>query len=349
MASFYLGCNRSKRSVVLDLKQEAGRKALFKLAESADVLMHNFRPEPAKRLGISFEILERVNPRLVYLATYGYRADGPLGSRAAYDDIIQAGSGLAMLQSLVAGEPRFVPSILCDKAASSAVVSAILAALFERERSGRGQAVEVPMFETMVSFVMVEHLYGETFIPKADQAGYKRILNKDRRPYRSKDGYIALLPYTDSHWREFCTLINRQDILVDPRFASLTTRLANVDHVYSTLAELCATRTNAQWIKLLEPTNVPHGPVNSLEDLLTDPQLEATGYWSELEHPSEGRLRIPGIAQRFSRTPPEINRHAPRLGEHSLQVLQEVGIPDHEIDSMLESGATRIASDSQLI
>lgn len=344
MASFYLGCNRNKRSIVLDLKQEAGRKALFKLAESADVLMHNFRPEPAKRLGISFELLEEINPRLVYLATYGYRADGPLGSRAAYDDIIQAGTGLAMLQSVVAGEPRFIPSIVCDKAASSAVVSAVLAALFERERSGRGQAVEVPMFETLVSFVMVEHLYGETFIPKAEQAGYKRILNKDRRPYRSKDGYFALLPYTDGHWREFCGLVERSDILNDPRFASLTTRLTNIDHVYSTLAELCVTRTNAEWTSLLRESNVPHGPVNSLEDLLTDPQLKATGYWSEMDHPSEGRLRIPGIAQRFSRTPPSVTQHAPSLGEHSVEILKEAGFADFEIKKMIEIGVTRVST-----
>lgn len=346
MASFYLGCNRNKRSVVLDLKQDAGRKALFKLAETADVLMHNYRPEPASRLGVSFEAFAAVNPRLVYLATYGYRADGPMGPRAAYDDIIQAGSGLAALQAVVAGAPRFVPSIVCDKATSAAVVSAVLAALFERERSGRGQAVEVPMFETLVSFVMVEHLYGETFIPPADQAGYKRILNPDRRPYRSKDGWFALLPYTDGQWREFCTLIGRADILADPCFATLADRLAHIDRVYATLAELCATRTNAQWTELLERSNVPHGPVNSLHDLLTDPQLEATGYWSEVDHPTEGRLRLPGIAPRFSRTAPQITRHAPRLGEHSVQVLLEAGIPAGEIDAMLQSGATRIALDA---
>lgn len=341
MASFYLGCNRNKRSVVLDLKQASGREALFKLAESADVLMHNYRPGPARRLGISFEALAAINPRLVVLATYGYRADGPMGERAAYDDIIQAGSGLAALQGVVAGEPRFVPSIVCDKAASAAVVSAVLAALFERERSGLGQLVEVPMFETMVSFVMVEHLYGETFIPAAEAPGYKRILNKDRRPYRSKDGHFALLPYTDAQWREFCALVARPDILQDPCFASVRTRLTHVDRVYATLADICATRTNAQWTELLAPSNVPHGPVNTLSDLLHDPQLAATGYWMDVSHPSEGRLRMPGIAPRFSRTPPGLQRHAPGLGEHSVQVLEEVGYAASAIDAMLRSGATR--------
>ena len=212
MAAFYLGCNRSKRSIVLDLKQDAGRNALFKLAETADVLMHNYRPEPAKRLGVEYEAFEKINPRLVYLATYGYRSAGPMGPKAAYDDIIQAGSGLAALQSVVAGQPRFLPTIVADKTSSNGVVSALLAGLFARERTGKGQAIEVPMFETLVSFVMVEHLYGETFRPALETAGYKRVLNKERRPYPSKDGYFALLPYTDGHWKEFCGLVGRPDL-----------------------------------------------------------------------------------------------------------------------------------------
>ena len=236
MAAFYLGCNRSKRSIVLDLKQDSGRKALFKLAETADVLMHNYRPDPAKRLGVEYEKFEKINPRLVYVAAYGYRAAGPMGAKAAYDDIIQAGSGLAALQSVVAGQPRFLPTIVADKTSSNGVVSALLAALFARERTGKGQAVEVPMFETLVSFVMVEHLYGETFMPALDTAGYKRVLNKERRPYPSKDGYFALLPYTDGHWREFCVLVGRDDLAKDPRFQGMANRLKNVEQYYSTLA-----------------------------------------------------------------------------------------------------------------
>jgi crotonobetainyl-CoA:carnitine CoA-transferase CaiB-like acyl-CoA transferase len=341
MAAFYLGCNRNKRSIVLDLKTAEGRAALFKMAETADVIMHNFRPEPAKRLGVSYEVFQKINPRIVYLATYGYRADGPLGPRAAYDDIIQAGTGFAILQTAVTDEPRFLPSIVCDKTSSNGVVSALLAGLFERERSGKGQAIEVPMYETLVSFVMVEHLYGETFIPKLESAGYKRILSKERRPYPSKDGYFALLPYTDGHWREFCELTGRQDILKDPRFASLGIRLENISLVYSTLAEICATRTNAEWNALLAKSNVPHGPVNSLEDLLTDPQLEATGYWHEMDHPTEGKIRMPGIAPRFSRTKPEITRHQPMLGEHSVEILEEFGFSKAHIAGMIEAGATK--------
>jgi crotonobetainyl-CoA:carnitine CoA-transferase CaiB-like acyl-CoA transferase len=341
MAAFYMACNRSKRGIVLDLKQEAGRKALFKLAETADVLMHNYRPSPAKRLGVEYEKFQKINPRLIYLATYGYRADGPLGPKAAYDDIIQAGSGMAALQTVVAGAPRFLPTIVADKTSSNGVVSALLAALYEREKSGQGQSVEVPMFETLVSFVMVEHLYGETFRPAIETAGYKRVLNKERKPYPSKDGYFALLPYTDGHWREFCQLVGREDLLNDQRFTSLASRLANVGDYYATLSELCKQRTNAEWTELLKNSNVPHGPVNTLEDLLEDKHLHATGFWKELEHPSEGKIRAPDIAPRFSRTKPEIRRLQPRLGEHSVEVLEEAGFSKAEIDAMVTSGATR--------
>src|SRR5258707_15561897 len=183
--------------------------------------MHNYRPDPAKRLGVQYEAFEKINPRLVYLATYGYRSAGPMGAKAAYDDIIQAGSGLASLQSVVAGQPRFLPSIVADKTSSNGVVSALLAALYAREKTGKGQAVEVPMYETLVSFVMVEHLYGETFIPALDTAGYKRVLNKERRPYPSKDGYFALLPYTDGHWRGFFILVGREELGKEPPFPGI--------------------------------------------------------------------------------------------------------------------------------
>lgn len=341
MAAFFLGCNRNKRSIVLDLKQEQGRAAFNRLARDADVLVHNFRPEPAARLGLDYETLKEINPRLICAATYGYRADGPMGPQAAYDDIIQAVAGVADMQRCISGEPRFFPTVAADKSTSNGVVIAVLAALVERAQSGLGQAIEIPMYETMVSYLLVEHLFGETFMPKIGSAGYKRILNAERRPYATKDGYLALLPYTDTHWREFCRLIGQPELSSDARFLTLGDRLANVEEFYAYLGEIAATRTNKEWLTLLEGSNVPHGPVNSIEDLLEDEQLQATGFWKEVDHPSEGRIRMTDIPQRFSRTPPEITRLQPQLGEHSAEVLAEAGYDPAEIENMIASGITR--------
>src|SRR6266566_2593668 len=242
MAAFYLACNRNKRSLVLDLKQAAGRGALLRLAATADVILHNFRPGPAARLGLEYEAFRAVNPRLVYCATYGFRARGPYGDKPAYDDVIQAAAGLASLQAPLVGEPRYVPTIVADKTSSLAVLSAVLSALFHRERTGEGQAIEVPMFETVVAYVMVEHLYGETFVPPLETAGYERILNRWRRPFRTRDGYLAVVPYTDADWRAFFAVAGRPDLLADPRFTTLESRLANIEVLYEELSKIVATR-----------------------------------------------------------------------------------------------------------
>ena len=340
MASFYLGCNRNKRSIVLDLKSESGREVLNALAKHADVVLHNFRTAPAKRLGLTYAQLSTANPSIICAAAYGYRSEGPMGARAAYDDIIQAGTGMASLQSVIDGEPRFVPSVVADKTTSQAFTIAILAALVERERSGVGQDIEVPMFETLVANVMVEHLFGETFVPAVGTAGYKRILNSERRPYRTKDGFFALLPYTDGHWQEFSIKVGRPELGEDERFLTLQSRLAHVEEYYALLGEIAATRTNAEWSALLADSNIPHGPVNTLEDLLDDEQLNATGFWKEVEHPTEGRLRMPDVPQRFGRTPTDIRRLPPRLGEHSAEILREAGYSDEAIEELTDKGVT---------
>lgn len=341
MAALFLGSNRNKRSIVLDLKKPDGIRALYRMVEKADVLMHNLRPDPAARLGLQYPTLENLNPRLIYVAAYGYRAAGPMGDKPAYDDIIQAASGLAHLQSVIAGEPRYVPTIVADKTGSNAVITAVLAALYEREKSGRGQAVEVTMFESLVSYIMAEHLYGAVFLPQEHEAGYGRVLHKERRPFATRDGYIALTPYTDANWREFCALIGHLDILEDPCFASLSVRINNVGKVNAKLAEVCATRTTAEWMSLLGDSNVPHGPVNSLNDLLSDEQLLATGYWKEFDHPTEGRIRSPDVASTYSRTPGSIRQLQPRLGEHSIEILGEFGFTSAEIDRLAAGGVTR--------
>jgi crotonobetainyl-CoA:carnitine CoA-transferase CaiB-like acyl-CoA transferase len=344
MASFYLGCNRNKRSLVLDFKQPAGREALFRMARDADVLMHNFRPQVAARFGFEYEKFQAINPRLVYCATYGFRAAGPYGAKPAYDDIIQAATGLAALQAPLVGDPRYLPTIVADKTSSMAVLSSVLAALVYRERTGRGQALEVPMFESVAAWMMVEHLYGAAFVPPLDAPGYKRILNRWRRPFATKDGYLAVLPYTDANWRTFFELSGRLDLLEDPRYATLASRLANIETLYEELGKIVAGRTNAEWLEALEGANVPAMVVNTLETILHDPQLEATGFWKIVEHPTEGTLRTTDIPTTYSETPGAIRRLPPRFGEHSVEVLREFGFAQGEIDAMLASGATRSAA-----
>ena len=342
MGAFYLACNRNKRSLVLDLKQTAGRAALLRLAATADVILHNFRPGPAARLGLEYEPFRAVNPRLVYCATYGFRARGPYGTKPAYDDVIQAAAGLASLQTPLVGEPRYMPTIVADKTSSLAVLSAVLSALFHRERTGEGQAIEVPMFETVVAYVMVEHLYGETFVPPIETAGYKRILNRWRRPFRTTDGYLAVVPYTDADWRAFFALAGRADLQADPRFRTLESRLANIETLYEELAKIIAGRSSAEWLEALDRASVPAMVVNTLETLLVDPQLEATGFWKIVEHPTEGTLRVPDIPTTYSRTPAEIRRLPPRLGEHSREVLREAGFSEAEVDDLRASGVTSL-------
>jgi crotonobetainyl-CoA:carnitine CoA-transferase CaiB-like acyl-CoA transferase len=343
MGAFYLAVNRNKRSIVLDLKQASGREVLHRLAANADVLLHNYRPQAAKRLGMSYETFRALNPGIVYVGTYGFRAAGPYGDKPAYDDIIQAASGIASLQASLFGEPKYVPTIVADKTSSMTVLVAVLAALHHKARTGEGQEVEVPMFESMAAWVMIEHLYGETFMPAVDSVGYKRVLNRYRRPFRTKDGYLAILPYTDQNWRDFFVLADRPDLLADPRFKTLSTRLAHIEILYEELGKIATTRTNAEWLEALDRANIPAMIVNSLESLLEDPHLKATGFWQAMEHPTEGTLRMPGIPAVYSRTPADIRRLPPRLGEHTIEILGEAGYSDADIQAMLACGATRAA------
>ena len=309
-------------------------------------MLHNFRPEPAARLGLDYETFRAVNPRLVYCATYGFRARGPYGNKPAYDDVIQAASGLAALQASIAGEPRYVPTIVADKTSSLTVLSSVLAGLFERERSGQGQAIEVPMMESVVAYVMVEHLYGETFIPPLESAGYKRILNRWRRPFQTKDGHLAVVPYTDAHWRTFFQLAGRPDLQDDPRFATLESRLANIEVLYEELGKIVATRTSAEWLQALERASVPATVVNTLESLLTDPaargdrllesgRASERGHAAHAGHPGDVQPdarrdpappAAPGRAQRRGaargRVQPGGDRRHARLGRHGAGAMK---------------------------
>ena len=343
MAALYLSNNRNKRSLVLDLKQESARDALLAIVKDCDVFLHNNRPQVMTKLRLEYEDIKSVNENIIYCGTYGYSKDGPYGEKGALDDSIQAVSGVAALNELVLGEPRYLPTVVADKTTAITVVYSILAALFHRERSGVGQEIEVPMFETMVSFVMAEHIWGEVFEPKLGEAGYTRLMSHHRKPYKTKDGYIAVLPYMNNHWKTFCEKAEREDLIEDERFKDLSSRVKNIDDTYSETGKILATKTTQEWLDIFAGTKVPVIVVNSLEDLFHDPHLEAVDFWQSFEHPTEGQLKMPGFPSKFSKTPTSIRKHAPKLGEHSKEILAEAGIDEETINKMLDSKATLIS------
>jgi crotonobetainyl-CoA:carnitine CoA-transferase CaiB-like acyl-CoA transferase len=295
-----------------------------------------------QRLGLDYQQVCKINPQVIYCATYGYGKAGPYGNKGALDDSIQAASGIAALNENVQGEPRFLPTVVADKTTGLFVVQAVLAALFHKERTGQGQEIEVPMFESMVSYVMVEHLWGQTFEPPIGKAGYIRLMAGHRRPYKTKDGlFLAVLPYWDVHWETFCKLSDNPELANDPRFTSMGKRLENIQETYAATGDIIATRSRQEWVDLLGETNVPMMVVNGLDDLIDDPHLKATGFWQEFDHPEEGRIRMSSPPMNFSETPASIRRMAPRLGQHSVEILREAGLSDETIQEMIAAGETR--------
>lgn len=342
MAAFFMATNRNKRSIVLDLRRDEGRDALFQLVGTADVFIHNMRPAVAAKLGLNDQKFMEAYPDLIYVKTYGFRSDGPMANKPAYDDIIQAASGITDLQTITSegAQPRFVPTIMADKTSSFHVVSGVLAALFHRSRGGAGQVIEVPMFEALVDYLLVEHLNGAQFDPPIGDMGYARLLNKMRKPYRAKNGYLAVLPYTTQNWQDMFRIAGREDLNDDPRFADLATRVRHSAEIYGILEEMVAERTVEEWQRELDAAAIPVQKVNTKEDLLEDEQLNATGFWKFLDHPTEGRLRMAEPPVRFSGSPSSIRRMQPRLGEHSREVLAEAGYSDEAIKALLAQGVT---------
>jgi crotonobetainyl-CoA:carnitine CoA-transferase CaiB-like acyl-CoA transferase len=341
MAALFLTCNRNKRCIVLDLKQDAGREAVLKLAAEADVLVHNFRPQAMQRLNLDYSAVKAVNPNIIYCATYGYGKAGPYGEKGALDDSIQAASGVAYLQAAAFGEPRYLPTVVADKTTALTVVYSVVAALFHRERSGEGQEIEVPMFETMVHYVMAEHLWGLNFEPPIGKAGYTRLMSLQRRPYPTKDGYIAVLPYLNDHWATFCEAAGVPHLATDERFTTMASRLENIDATYEETGKVLATRTTAEWLQILGETNVPTMVVNSPDDLMDDPHLQAIDFFKVADHPTEGKIRMTDFPVNFSKTKADVRRMAPRLGEHSAEILSELGYSDDSIDTLMSTGVTQ--------
>ncbi|MFT4243026.1 MAG: CoA transferase [Acidovorax sp.] len=348
MGPVYLNANRNKRSVVLDLKNPEGLAALKRMLADADVLMYNVRPQAMARLGLSYEEVSALNPRIVYAGLFGFGQDGPYAARPAYDDLIQ---GAATLSHLIAqasgGIPRYVPTAMADRIVGLTGVSGIVASLLARERTGLGDRVDIPMFETMVAFVLGDHLGGLSFEPPLDAGGYARQLSPERRPYQTQDGYVCALIYTDKQWADFLREIGRESLMADDaRFASYSARSKNIDHVYGTLASIFQERTTAEWMALLERADVPSMPMHSLLSVLDDPHLAATGFFSVVEHPSEGPIRTMRMPMTWQNHKPAPPRHAPTLGQHTREVLAEMGYAPEQIDAMLAAGAAMAPGES---
>jgi crotonobetainyl-CoA:carnitine CoA-transferase CaiB-like acyl-CoA transferase len=339
MGAMFLQGNRNKRSIGLDLKKPAGRDALLRLAATADVLVHNVRPAAMRRLRLGPDDLLALNPRLVYAGLHGFGEQGPYAGRPAYDDLIQGMTALPALTGAITGEPRFSPATIADRIVGLNATHAILAALLHRDRSGEGQAIEIPMFETMAQFVLGDHMAGRSFEPPTGPPGYPRLLSPDRRPYQTSDGYICALVYTDGQWSAFFDAIGTDTKQRDPRLNSMTSRTANYDFVYRWFADVMKTRSTAEWMRLFEVADVPHAPLHDLDSLIDDPHLAAVGLLQTIEHPSEGTLRLAGPAASWSKTPPSIRHYPPRLGEQGAEILREAGFSDDEIRQLIADGA----------
>ncbi|MFN0184811.1 MAG: CaiB/BaiF CoA transferase family protein [Aquabacterium sp.] len=343
MSSIFLAINRNKRSLAIDLKQPAGVAALRRLLPTVDVLVHNMRTAAIERLGLGHAACAAANPRLVYCVATGFGEDGPDAGKPAFDDVIQAACGLAGLIGHASGTPDYVPSLIADKTTGMALANAVMAALYERTGSGLGQYVEVPMFETMVSFTLAEHLGGRTYQPPTGPAGYARLLSGGRKPAPTLDGHVALLPYTAEHWRRFFTHAGRADLAAvwggDDRHG----RNARIHELYADMTAITQTMTTAGLLAMCQQLDIPATRITAIDDLPDHPHLQAVGLFEPQVHPTVGPMVAMRPATRFARTPAELALPAPTLGQHSAEVLAEAGLTPDEIDALQAQGVVGAA------
>ncbi|MGZ0190391.1 MAG: CaiB/BaiF CoA transferase family protein [Alphaproteobacteria bacterium] len=339
MAGSFLQLNRNKRSIVLDLKSKEGADALRRLLKDADAFVHNMRPEPLERLGFTYEKVRELNPGLVYCNIWGFGLAGRYAGRAAFDDIIQGVSGLVALESFGGKEPRFVPMLIADKTTGVFAAYAVSAALYHKLKTGEGQQIETPMFEAMTSFAMIEHMAGEGFVPPIGPPGSERHAKPMRWPIESKDGMLCILATSDKHWRGLTRIAGRPELAEDERYNTRPNRLARRQEIVDLTIEMAKTRTTKEWVDELAEAGVPCMHINSLDDVIADPHLEDVGFFPEFDHPSEGRIRLMSPPYTLSETPATIRRMPPRFGEHTREVLAELGYDPATIDAMLDAGA----------
>ena len=342
MGPIHLNVNRGKKIITLDLKKPEGLAVLHDLIRYADVVVHTMRPAAAARLKIGYEDLRAINPSLIYCGAYGYSAEGPYAAKPAYDDVIQGYSGFAALAGRLAGQPMFFPTVINDKICALVLTYSILAAAYHRQATGEGQSVEVPMFESSVQFMLVEHLGDRTFGPD-EPPGYARVLSQYRKPHKTRDGYLCVLPYHDKNWADFFRIVERPDLIEDPRFCSHAARSANYEVLYSMLSDFVAERPSAFWLEKLTAHNIPVAPVQDLDDLFRDEHLNAVNFFVEVDHPDSGKILATRQSVNFSATPARLGEPAGRRGAHSIEVLKGLGYDDDKIERLLADGSVQQA------
>ena len=343
MGPVFLNTNRSKRSICLDLKKTAGRDAVLRLVEQADVLIYNVRPQAMARLDLGYDVVAKRNPRLIYAGVFGFGQDGPYAAKPAYDDLIQGATALPALMAQTGdGVPRYVPNALVDRIVGLTAVGAICASLVHRDRTGRGQRVDIPMFETMAGFVMGDHMGGLTYEPPLDKGGYARHLSRDRRPYKTADGHISVIVYNDKQWENFFSATGRDDLRKDPKFSTFAGRAVNIDTVYARArAHLRDADHRRMDGAVDEGRRAGHADARSRKHPRMTRICQATNFFPVVDHPTEGPIRSMKVSATWSETPAETVRLAPRLNEHGEEILREAGFSADEIAAMVSDGVTR--------